>query len=238
MPNDKAALFKKMSNVMAHLDRIEKRGHNSFFNYDFVTSDDVLDAVRKAMVKEGLALYVNMTGTSTAETGGVDKAGKPKIKHIAYFEFNFADSETGEVLSCLWQGEALDNEDKALSKCATSAEKYFLLKTFLIGTGDEPDPDESDDTGQKSATKRPGNNKLAQPPEPPRSEISIETAENILNSKGVRYGDLDNETLSNMTIGIDKAMKNPKTPPEHLEELEYKLDGIKMILSHRLQGNH
>ena len=229
MSKDQAGLFKKMSGVMGRLDRIEKRGHNTYFNYDFVTSDDVLDAVRKAMVAEGLAFYVNMVKVEVVESA--DKNGKPKAKHIADFEFNIADGESGEVLTCIWKGEAIDTEDKALSKCATSAEKYFLLKTFVIGTGDEPDPDESDDQGKKAATKRDGKK-----PEQPKAEMSLETAENIKNSKGVRYGDLDNETLSNMTIGIDKAMHNPQTPREHIEELEYKLDGIKTILAHRAQS--
>lgn len=225
MSNDKATLFKKMSNVMAQLDRIEKRGHNTFFNYDFVTSDDVLQAVRKAMAKEGLAFFVNMLCSEIVETGGMDKSGNPKKKHVTDFEFNIADGETGEVLTCIWKGEALDNEDKALSKCATSAEKYFLLKTFLIGTGDEPDPDESDDTGKKSAVKKPESHK-------PSADITKDLAHlsGIVDSEGKAYLMMTKEELSNRSIGIGKALTKNGLTTEKKAEYETKQAAIKEIL--------
>ena len=42
----------------------------------------------------------------------------------------------------MWTGESLDTQDKGITKAATSAEKYFLMKTFVISTGDaKDDPD-------------------------------------------------------------------------------------------------
>ena len=230
--SDRAKLFSKMSKVMGRLDRIEKRGHNTFFNYDFVTSDDVLDAVRKAMVAENLAFFVNLLQVETLETGGVDKAGKPKVKHVADFEFTIADCETGETLGCVWKGEAMDGEDKAISKCATSAEKYFLLKTFLIGTGDEPDPDGGDDSGNAANVKRPAKPQQQQKQDA-KIPANLDHLMNILTSDGIPYPDLDNETLSGHSIGIAKALKDNHLTPEKRAEYERKQAAIGEILAYR-----
>lgn len=132
-----ASLFAKMSRVMGKMNRLKKRGHNDYFNFDFATSEDVSDLVRQAMAEEGLALFVNILETKRLE----------KLTQ-ARFMFVFADGETGATYSCQWESEAIDAQDKGISKAVTSAIKYFLLKTFLISTGDEPDPD-SDDKAQK-----------------------------------------------------------------------------------------
>jgi len=63
--------------------------------------------------------------------------------------------------------------------------------------------------------------------------ISITAAEAVTNSDGVRYGDLDNETLSHMTIGIGKGLKKADLTPEQREEYQYELAAIKTILSSR-----
>ena len=240
---DRAKLFKKMSGVMGRMDRIEKRGHNNFFNYDFVTSDDVIDAVRKAMVAEGLAFYVNLMALETAEIP--DKTGKLKTKHVATFEFSIADTETGTVLACIWKGEAMDTEDKAIAKCATSAEKYFLLKTFLIGTGDDPDPDGGDDTGKPAAVKRPETktqhtNKPPEPaqptePEPATPEIpeALMHLSGICTSEGEPYVLLTTEKLVNRSIGLNTLIKKNELTDRAKSEAKAKLECIKEILVYR-----
>jgi len=125
-----AGLFKKMSNIMGKLERIPKNGFNKHFQYAFVEDSDVLDAVRKAMSEAGLCLFVSMVE--------LKQEGK---KTVGHFRFTFADGETGETMTVPWSGEAIDTQDKGIAKTATSAVKYFLLKTFLISTGDEPDSD-------------------------------------------------------------------------------------------------
>ena len=239
----RAKLFAKMTGVMSEMDRIEKRGHNNYFNYDFVTSDDVLSAVRKAMVKHGLALFVNILSVETIPTGSVDKGGNSKIKHVVDFEFSICDTETGEILPVIWKGEALDGEDKAISKCATSAEKYFLLKTFLISTGDEPDPDESDENGKRDATKRqpvktaPAQTKQPTPPPDPEDNRGI-PAElmhlmGVCTSDGVPYPLLSSETLSGHSIGIAKVLAKNGLTPEKKHEYEVKQQAISEILAYR-----
>ncbi len=40
-----------------------------------------------------------------------------------------------------WVGQGLDNADKGYYKAYTGAVKYFLMKTFMISTGDDPELD-------------------------------------------------------------------------------------------------
>lgn len=231
-----AKLYSKMSKVMGHLDRIEKRGHNAFFNYDFVTSDDVLDAVRKAMVAENLAFFTNLLNVEMVDM--VDKAGKPKVKYVADFEFTIADCETGETLHCIWKGEAMDTEDKAISKCATSAEKYFLLKTFLIGTGDEPDPDSGDDTGKTANLTRPAKKQPQQKPQPkapdePMIPLELEHLAGIVTKDGTPYPLLSSEDLASHSIGIATALAKNGLTPDKRAEYEAKQAAIGEILAFR-----
>lgn len=125
--NGNVLLFGKLAKVMGKLERLPKRGHNAHFNYDFVTDGDVSDAVRRALAKEGIAFFASLDS--------ITQEGK---KTIAQFTYTFAD-ETGATYSCQWAGEAIDGQDKGIAKAATSALKYFLLKTFMLSTGDPMD---------------------------------------------------------------------------------------------------
>ena len=63
--------------------------------------------------------------------------------------------------------------------------------------------------------------------------MSLETALAVTNSEGVRYGDLESEALSNMTVGIGKALAKSSLAPEKRDELLYKQDAIRVILQSR-----
>ncbi len=74
----------------------------------------------------------------------------------------------------------------------------------------------------------------AETPAPAETQIMpLDQAENVTNKDGARYGDLDSETLSNMTIGIGKALNKPGQPQEKIDEYLFKRDAIKVILAHR-----
>jgi hypothetical protein len=136
----KASLYAKLARVMGQISRLPKEGRNTFQNYDYVTDTTVADAVRKALAAENVAFFASMTST-----------GVEGELVVSSFEFTFADGDTGATVTTVWFGEARrfasrkdgkdSIDDKAINKTATAAEKYFLLKTFLLSTGDEPDAD-------------------------------------------------------------------------------------------------
>lgn len=66
--------------------------------------------------------------------------------------------------------------------------------------------------------------------------MSLETAEAVTNSKGVKYGLLDSATLSHMTKGINDGLKKEGLTIAQKEEYHLKLDAIRTILAHRNGG--
>lgn len=144
--SDKSTLYAKMARVMGKLERLPKSGHNKHFNYHYATESDVADAIRKAMADEQIALLVDIAEFS--------REGKRTILKI---NFTFACGESGATATQTWYGEADDMQDKGINKAATSAEKYFLMKTFLISAGDmadDPDSGMDEDTPAQPKNKQ------------------------------------------------------------------------------------
>ena len=71
----------------------------------------------------------------------------------------------------------------------------------------------------------------------PASLMTVETACAVTNSEGEFYGQLDNEKLSAMTIGINKGLKKPNLTDEQRDEYLMKLDAIRVILQARNDGS-
>lgn len=144
----RASLYAKLARVMSQLGRIPKTGHNKHFDYAFATDADISDAIRSKLAEEKVAFFAEML-TSDQETITRETKYGPKTTYrtVATFAFTFADGETGATMTTKWSGESLDEQDKGLNKAATAALKYFLLKTFILSTGDpKDDPDEDVNT--------------------------------------------------------------------------------------------
>lgn len=143
-----ATLFAKLARVMGKVRSLPKTGHNTHFNYKFVTDGAVSDAISAALAAENVAFIPSVLESRT----------DGKITRTRFL-MTFACGDTGAVFQSMWEGEGMDNQDKGVSKSATSAVKYFLLKTFLIDTGeraDDPDNDAALDGkrgGAKSSKK-------------------------------------------------------------------------------------
>jgi hypothetical protein len=137
-----ARLYGKMAKVMGIVNRVPKSGTNTFHNYRYASADDVADTIRGAMSEVNLALIVRM-GEVKQETVEYQSSSKTTrtMRTTINFNFIFACGDTGAVISAPWTSQVDDNSDKAINKCATSAEKYFLMKTFIVSAGDEPDAD-------------------------------------------------------------------------------------------------
>lgn len=132
------SLASKMVNVMAAVERIAKTGRNTAQGYDFVTDADVLDALRKAFVTEGIATVTSVTAIETVpfET---TKGSKQFLVTVKGDVTLVSGSESYVVYGV---GQGADSGDKGVYKAITGMVKYALLKTFLIPTGDDPEQDE------------------------------------------------------------------------------------------------
>jgi hypothetical protein len=154
--NGSAALFAKMARIMGKVKRLKKTGHNNFFNYDFATDSDIADTIRELLAEENIAVFAQLI-TVDQVTYMSDK-NKTTWRTRGNFMFTLACGDTGATFSCSWIGEADDTGDKGINKAATAAEKYWLLKTFVMSTGDERDDADNDSHLGKQPAKQPASN--------------------------------------------------------------------------------
>lgn len=145
MSENKAnSLYLKMARIMGEIGRISKDATTDAgrYSYKYASDDAVYTAVQKHLSENGIALFAAMVDVqqdllTIGEGNNVKQVWHTRAK----FEFTLADSETGETFTCPWFAEARGNDDKGVNKCATAALKYWLLKTFIIPTGNDPDGD-------------------------------------------------------------------------------------------------
>ncbi|WP_057768116.1 ERF family protein [Cytobacillus praedii] len=136
------SIYSKIGDVMSKVSRVPKNGYNSFHKYNYATESDLTESIRPILQESGLAFFSNVLEQ--------DREGEfTKVK----MEFTLADIETGEVLTSTYWGEGQDKGDKGLYKAYTGATKYFLMKTFLIPTGDDPEADSTVDERNSQKTK-------------------------------------------------------------------------------------
>lgn len=150
----------KLAQIMGEIDRVAKNGHNQHFGYRYATESDIADSVRSLMAERNLAVIPSCDPTAlqlkplTKQTrdGEVPKG----FLFLLPCSFTIMDGDSGEEKTVTWVGSGEDQSDKGVYKAMTGALKYFLLKLFLIPTGDEKsshDPEASD--GQGQPTHRP-----------------------------------------------------------------------------------
>jgi len=174
--NNRAVLFAKLARVMGKIETIPTDGHNKFFDFKYATSQAVTSALRKLLAEENIAFF--------AETVNIEDTG---IKYLVEYRYTFACGESGATYSCQWFGEAGNInskgnvDDKALAKAGTIALKYFLLKTFIASTGDDPDSEGEENTTQA----RPKTRSNSTPPTSPGDEIPEGTRRNVVIETGV-----------------------------------------------------
>lgn len=142
---------KKLLNVIANVSsKVEKSGYNSHQKYKYIMEKDLLDAVRAEIVEQGLLI------TSSVEN--VTREGtitSVSMKHM------IIDVESGESLEVRSAGQGADGQDKGVFKAITGANKYFLLKTFLLSGDDDP---ENDANATKTAPKPQAKPMASKPP--------------------------------------------------------------------------
>lgn len=104
--------------------------------------------------------------------------------------FEIIDNETGYSISVKWYGQGMDYGDKAIYKSYTGALKYFLLDTFMISTGDDPENDNPEGHRQPVQQAKP-----VYTPQPMQPNQTAKIQE-LLASKGKTIQDLNNYTTA------------------------------------------
>lgn len=119
--------------------KVNKSGYNSFQKYKYVTEGDLIDAVREELVKKGLMVLTSVAQSQELPTmeGSDQRVTQVVLKHT------IIDTTSGEQLDVYSAGQGADKLDKGVYKAITGANKYFLLKTFLLSGDDDPENDGS-----------------------------------------------------------------------------------------------
>ena len=150
LPPNRGSLAKKLAGILSQAGRLKKTGHNSFFNYDFVTESDLSAAVRDLLAAANVFLFTSFDKQEVREIVSPDKenaTGKHTLLTLIESSHTFVDGDTGETFTVRSQGQACDNGDKGCYKAETGAVKYMLYKTFLFPTGDAADPEYDNPAG-------------------------------------------------------------------------------------------
>ena len=153
-PEAAAGLSKRLAAAMLEITSLEKRGTNTYFKYKFVTSEDVKWVARKALANHDIGVIPSMIDT-TVSVFGQNRAGKNIFMTRIHWLYTLVCPEG--FMTIPWESEALDDQDKGLSKGGTSALKYFLINLLQIPTGDEPDSDAQGPAGNGASNPEPTN---------------------------------------------------------------------------------
>ena len=150
---EKKSLVSKLVKVMKRVKNIPKRGYNSFHKYYYATEADVAENVRDALAEQNVLMITSILEKSYRET--ITRSGNKEYIYTVTMEFIFIDGDSGEELKFVIVGEGQDAGDKGIYKAITGAQKYALMKTFLIPTYDDPESD----TNSEKPTKPQNANK-------------------------------------------------------------------------------
>lgn len=149
-------LAQRLLNARKNMKNIKKDAHNNHQNYDYASAENVLSQIRKQLDKEGVTFKASSKLREIIEPARMG-GGKQHmvILDSVYTLINADNSEDREESS--WSSTGMDFSDKAIYKAYTGGIKYFLLQTFLIGTGDDPENDDENnscDTATQSKTPK------------------------------------------------------------------------------------
>jgi hypothetical protein len=191
-----------------------------------------------------------------ADLGSVIQAARKPLSENGLSFSQHPTIEAGRVSVCTvlmhssgqWLESVIDlpvGEEKGLSLAQSMGKVVTYLRRYslsaILGIYADEDTDGNDD--KPSQASRRGNGNGAQQRQPAATTpangtttaptMSRETAENVTNSKGERYGDLESTALENMIHGINKGLKKEGLTLAQKEEYQLKLAAIAVILGAR-----
>ena len=126
-------LSKKMLAVMHSVGYVQKNGVNQFHRYRYVSEADVAKAFSQALQQHKIFMFSSVVERHCQPYK--TRGGKDAFLVTIKLQVTFVDSDSGEQFSAVFYGDGSDSDDKAIYKAITGAQKYALMKTFLVATG-------------------------------------------------------------------------------------------------------
>jgi hypothetical protein len=131
-------ITQKLVKILGAVARVKKNGFNAHQKYQYATEADIMDAVKEALIENSVFITES---SRVLDIKDLVKDGKTSFITTVETTHTFIDADSGESLSVTSVGQGHDSLDKGVYKAITGANKYFLVKNFLISTGDDPEND-------------------------------------------------------------------------------------------------
>lgn len=156
------SLVSKLAEVMAAVSYLQKTGTNSKQNYKYAREADVVAAIRPELAKRNIFIFPNVIDVKRTkiERLDFDKSLKFSWATDVLVEWTFVDGDSGEERKCIIPGCSESPGDKGVYVCMTGSEKYLLMKSFLLPTGDDPESDDNEEKGSKEAAQAVAKRKI------------------------------------------------------------------------------
>ncbi len=138
----KKSLVTKLSEVMKEVGRLEKTGYNEHFKYKYLKESDLVEKLSALLADRHIFITSSVKSVETVEVFKVvPKTGQVVTTKMGVLrvEYTFHDGDSGEKLVQEGAGEIEQDGGKGLYKAITGSMKYFLMKNFLVATGDDPE---------------------------------------------------------------------------------------------------
>lgn len=212
-------LVKKLAKVMKEVKYIEKKGFNKFNNYKYATESDVAEKVREVLAEENVIMLPDVVEHVTREH--VNRKGNTEYIATVKVRFTFIDGDSGEELSIHSAGEGQDAGDKAVYKAITGAQKYALMKAFMIPTGDDPEADNGVDERNNQRNNNMNNSNAN-----PISQQQV----GIIKTKAMEFANARNQTLDAVYHVLkinDLTRLSEAQAVAIIKQLDIWLDGVK-----------
>ncbi len=128
--------------VMADCPYLQKQ-YIAALGYSAALESAMLEKLRPAMIKNGLALFIQDAELVSRERF-INKNGTSMTSTIVKLRGLLVHAESGESVAVCALGEGADSSDKGVGKANTNGLKYLLRQNALIETGDEPEMERPD----------------------------------------------------------------------------------------------
>lgn len=121
--------------VMNEVGSLETDARNKHDKYDYISADKILERVGASMAENNLVV---VPGVTEQEVTTFPRQGKGPI-FFANLKMHMRIAVDDAEFVAPWTGAGADYRvpDKAVYKAITSGQKYFLMKLFCIGVGNE-----------------------------------------------------------------------------------------------------
>lgn len=156
MDEVKKNLAEKLAAIRLEMGSLSPDKTNKDQNYKYISADKVLERAGDVVAKYGVVIIPSVVET---ELKFVPRANKSdRIDAVVRMTIVVTDGDSDYSADWTGAGNDYTAPDKAIYKAITSGHKYFLMKLFNIGIGNEDGEHESgEDNG--STTTASGNTK-------------------------------------------------------------------------------